>query len=64
MFLFVNERLQGLLEERLRAWRQAGVSAPAMANLIEAETGVKVAGQTIRRWFEVLDADGDDEAVA
>lgn len=47
----VQERLGTPLDERLRYWHTAGVSAPAIARLLALETRVSVSAQTIRRWI-------------
>lgn len=44
------------LAEKILYWHSAGVAAEAIARLIWIETGVKPAGETIRRWLKVLAA--------
>lgn len=44
------------LAEKILYWHSAGVSAEAIARLIKIETGIKPAGQTIRRWLKALAA--------
>lgn len=49
------------LAARLRHWRSAKVSAPAMARLLTLETRIPVSSQAIRRWLADLD-DANGEA--
>lgn len=57
-FLLVDERLGDSLHDRLRYWRAAGVSYNAIARMLEAETRVRLTGQTVRDWILRLD-DGE-----
>jgi hypothetical protein len=58
-YRLVDVLLGGDLETRLRKWRAAGVSYRAIANLLEEETGERYTYDTIRRWCDDLDIDGD-----
>jgi hypothetical protein len=42
------------LAEKILYWHSAGVAAEAIARLIKVETGIKPAGETIRRWIKAL----------
>lgn len=44
------------LPSEMRRWRSAGVSAEAIARLLEMDTGMSISGETVRRWMRVLDA--------
>lgn len=44
------------LAEKLLYWRSAGIPAEAIARLIKIETGVRPAGETVRRWLRALKA--------
>lgn len=47
----LDQRLDGQLDTRLRYWNDHGVAAEAMARLLHTETGVKLSGETVRRWL-------------
>jgi hypothetical protein len=53
-FELIQERLGRPLDRVIDEWRAAGVSAPAMARLLAAETRVVVSSETIRNWLRAL----------
>ena len=55
----IQDRLGRSLADQLRAWTDARVSAPAIARLLEAETGVLVTAETIRTWLRTVDENGE-----
>lgn len=51
----IEERLHRPLAPQLRVWREHGVSAPAIARLLAAETRVVVTAETIRTWLRMVE---------
>lgn len=47
----------GDLYERLRKWRDAGVSYQAISNLLRDEIGTEISQETLRRWGQRLGLD-------
>lgn len=55
-YALAQERLGAPLDNLLKFWRSAGVSAPAISRLLAAETRVEVSPQTIRRWLRQVES--------
>lgn len=62
MFHLCDRIYEGRLEETLRRWKQAGVSLRSIQSLLELELGVKIALETIRRWFASIEDDENGAA--
>lgn len=60
MWHLADRVLDGQLEEKLRRWRDAGVSLRAIQRLLGQELGVTPALETVRRWVRDVEA-GDAE---
>lgn len=65
LLLLAQERMDGELGERIRFLRRMGASWNVIANFIAEETGVRVTGESARRWARLLDQmDPDAETAA
>jgi hypothetical protein len=53
-YQLVDVLIGGDLDHRLRLWKSCQVSVPAMARLLEADTGVDLSPETVRRWVRAL----------
>lgn len=54
-YQLIEDRLNRDLAGQLRTWGNAGVSCPAIARLLYAETRVLVVPETIRKWLRGLE---------
>lgn len=57
-----EERLGRDLAEQLRLWQSHGISAPAIARFLAAETRVIVTAETVRTWLRLVDEENGEAA--
>lgn len=50
-YILIESRIEGALEDQLKEWQAARVSAGAMARLLAQLTAVDVSSETVRRWL-------------
>ena len=59
MFIIADRVYGGNLRSQLQAWRTAGVSLRAIQRLLAVELGTTPALETVRRWVQAAEANGE-----
>lgn len=54
-YLRIEHRLERPLADQLRRWRDARISAPAIARLLELDTGIRISPSAVRLWLRALE---------
>lgn len=60
IYPLIDRALDGTLADRLRRWRDEGMSYASIATRLHVEHGVDVSHETVRQW--VLDLDDGEPA--